>query len=77
MTKDFYGKYYDRTEKHIRTEFIINIIIAFIVTGATENLFYGLIVVGYAFIRNSQLNTKNRQLEILNRLDKIEEKLPK
>ncbi len=31
--------------------------------------------VGYCFIGIRQLNTKNRQFEIMNKLDKIEEEL--
>ena len=70
-----YGKYYKRAEAHFLAEFIINIVIAIAIYYFTENLFYVFLFVGYCFISLRQLNTKNRQFEIMNKLDKIEEEL--
>ena len=72
---DLYGKYYKRAEKHIIPELVFGIVFAVFILFVTENWFYALLCLYFAFIKMRQLNTKNRQLEILNRLDQIEEKL--
>lgn len=70
-----YGKYWKRAETHFLTEFVIDVAVAVAIYFFTENLFYVFLFVGYCFIGLRQLNTKNRQFEIMNKLDKIEEKL--
>ncbi len=70
-----YGKYYKRAESHFLAEFLIDIAIAIAIYYFTQNLFYVFLFVGYCFIGIRQLNTKNRQFEIMNKLDKIEEAL--
>lgn len=74
---DLYGKYYNRADRYILQELIVDIIIAGVIWFFTYSLFYAFIYIGYAFIKLRQNNSKNRQLEILNRLDKIEEKINK
>jgi hypothetical protein len=72
---DLYGRYYQRAEKHITIELVIDIAVALLIWIITEYWLYALIFVCFAFIKARQLNTKNRQLEILNRLDEIENKI--
>jgi len=70
-----YGKYYKRAETHFLAEFIADIAIAIAIYYFTENPFYVFLFVGYCFIGFRQLNTKNRQFEIMEKLHRIEEKL--
>lgn len=70
-----YGKYWERAETHFLAEFVSDVAVAVAIYFFTENLFYVFLYVGYYFIGLRQLNTKNRQFEIMNKLDKIEEKL--
>ena len=70
-----YGKYYKRAETHFLIELVIDVAVAIAIYYFTNNLFYMFLFVGYCFIGIRQLNTKNRQFEIMCKLDKIEEKL--
>jgi hypothetical protein len=72
---DRFGSYYNRAERHITIEFIVDIVIAIGVSVFGGNLFYGLVCLFFATSKIRQLNIKNRQLEILNRLDQLEENI--
>ena len=49
------------------------VIIAIIILAISQNVFYFLLFCGYARIKFILTNHKNRQFEILNRLDELEE----
>lgn len=70
-----YGAYYQRIEKHIISGLIIDVVIAFIILFYTENLFYAFIYACFGYNKMRLFNIKNRQFEILKRLDDIEEYL--
>lgn len=72
-----YGAYYQRAEKHVIAQLVIDIVIAFIILFFSENLFYAFVYVCFGYNKMRLFDTKNRQLEILNRLDEIEEKIDK
>ena len=72
---ELFGRYYQRAEKHITSQLIIDIVIAFIILFYTENLFYAFIYACFGYNKMRLFNTKNRQFEILKRLDDIEELL--
>jgi hypothetical protein len=72
---DLYGRYYNRADVKVIPELVFDIVIALVVWFFTENWFYALICSYFAFNKTRQLNIKNRQFEILNRLDEIEERI--
>ena len=73
--KDLYGKYYERAEIHIFWELLADIIISGIVWWLSSNWFYAFVCIMFGFSKLRNSNMKNRQLEILNRLDKIEKQI--
>ena len=70
-----YGNYYHRAEKHIMLDLACGLIFAGVVWYFTENWFYGFICACFSYNTMRSLNIKNRQLEILNRIDELEEKI--
>lgn len=72
---DLFGKYYQRAEKHVILDLCCGLIFACVVWYFTENWFYGYICACFSYNAMRLLNLKNRQLEILNRLDEIEQQI--
>ena len=72
---NLYGKYYPRAEKHIMLELFIGLIFAGAVWYFTFNWFYGFICACFSYNCMRLLNIKNRQLEILNKIDSLSERI--
>lgn len=73
--EELFGKYYNRAEIHVIREFIFDLIFAGLIWYLTSNWFYGFLCVCFAYVKTRQLNSKNRDFEILNRLDEIEQQI--
>lgn len=71
---DLYGKYYERADRGY-IDVVLAVIIAFLIYAITQNIFYTFLYIGYFRIRFGQSCAKNRHLEILNKLDEIEQKI--
>ena len=69
------GEYYQRAEKHIMLDLCCGLIFAGAVWYFTGNWFYGFICACFSYNSMRQLNIKNRQLEILNKIDSLAEKI--
>lgn len=66
-----YGRYISRAVIGWRDVWEM-VIVSIVILTITQNVFYFLLYCGYARIKFILSNTKNRQFEILNRIDELE-----
>lgn len=72
-SEDRYGKYINRalSDRSLTVGLVIDIVITILIFVSTESVFYTLMFVAYCRIIYVFDCHKNRQLEILNKLDQL------
>lgn len=78
-TEDRYGKYKNRSvsDRSLLIGLAVNIVIALFIFISTESVFYTLLFAAYCRIMYVFDCHKNRQIEILNRIDQLADKIDK